>query len=62
MNQFEAWQERECERLGISVDDHNNILDISKRIEAAGGGWPYNFIVSLIDAPKLLELDEWEAQ
>ena len=54
---FKTWQKWECDRLGISVDDHNKILEVSKNIAAAGLGWPYDYITSIIESPvKLAEL------
>ena len=50
---FETWQKRECERLGISIDDHNEILEVSKRIEAVGLGWAYDYIISIIEPPAM---------
>ena len=54
---FETWQKWECDRLGISVNDHNKILEVSNNIAAAGLGWPYDYITSIIEPPvKLTEL------
>ena len=48
---FKTWQKWECDRLDISVDDHNKILEVSKNIEAVGLGWPYEYITSIIEPP-----------
>lgn len=35
---FEPWQQAECNRLGITIDQHNQLLEISGQTSSALGG------------------------
>lgn len=54
MLDFETWQEWECARLCITVDEHSKILELSNKIQAAGLGCPYDFITNIIRPTTIL--------
>ena len=57
MLNFETWQQIECQRLGISVEDHNKILEVSRNFEATGFGCPYDSFIRIIESPPQLTAD-----
>lgn len=50
------WQQMECARLGLTVEQHNEIIAACVRVQAAGCGNPYDFIVLEIGKKRLAEL------
>lgn len=38
MMRFEDWQAGECAMLGVTPEQHNTLLDMSARLDAATGG------------------------
>lgn len=50
LSKSEIWQNQECSRLGITIDQHNQLLEISGQIPSALGGMvdAYQDIVDLI--------------
>jgi hypothetical protein len=36
MTPFEIWQQSECDILGITIDEHNKMIEIASQMEAVG--------------------------
>jgi len=58
LNRFELWQQTECQRLNITVDTHNEILEVCRKFELAGLGWPYDTVTSIITPPRMPDFSE----
>lgn len=50
------WQQMECARLGLTVEQHNKIIAACVCVQVAGGGNPYDFIVAEIAEARLDKL------
>ena len=52
--EFTQWQQMECARLGLTVEEHNEILEICDRIHIPGIGGTYDFVTNLLVEHKTL--------
>ncbi len=48
---FETWQQSECCTLGITTEEHNQILEILNKISLSGGPSNYDAFINAIGLP-----------
>lgn len=49
---FSVWQEQECTRLGLSREEHDQLVDVCR-----SSGVDYDFVCSIITAPSLADFE-----
>ena len=55
MTDFEMWQQSQCELLGLTTEEHNKVLKVTRNLDVAYGmGGSYDYVVNLIK-PNLLK-------
>lgn len=50
---FQLWKESECLTFGITAEQHDKLLEVAGNIAAAGLGWHYEFLVNMIERPRV---------
>lgn len=50
---FEAWQRMECNQVGITTEQHNQILELADKIKVKGMGNEYGVLIRAIVGPSL---------
>lgn len=48
---FEVWQEMECNRIGITTEQHNRVLELADKIKVKGMGDQYDVLIRVIMKP-----------
>lgn len=48
---FEVWQQSECCSLGITVEEHNQILEVLNKMSLSGGSNNYDVFINAIRLP-----------